>query len=118
MSMSKKHKTVIGAMLILVLLVVLPILGQRSGFDDGRAAGFKAGFAEGEVKNAALLDRGEQWLCVHARDSPTGTAMFCTSDAVAWAMMCEAAKANAEVNTNLDILGCPVGIFIPMNDPS
>lgn len=115
MNMSKKHKTIVGAMLILALLIVLPILGQRSGFDDGREAGMNAGVIEGQaLGRQEALGEGSQWYCVHAADSPDSEAMFCMDDAVKWSQMCAQAKAAGEGNPGLTILGCPIGTFIPV----
>lgn len=113
--MSTKHKRIIGAMLVLTLLVVLPILGQRSGFKDGREAGVAAGVIEGQnLGRSELLAEGSQWYCIQA---DTGAkALFCTDDAAAWAAMCGQAKASAEANPGLTILGCPIGTFIPASE--
>jgi hypothetical protein len=112
--MSKKHKILV-AVLLGALILLLPILGQHRGFKDGKEAGRAAGLVEGQNQGRSdLLAEGSQWYCIHAETE--AKAMFCTDDVVAWASMCEQAKANGEVNPGLTILGCPIGTFIPASE--
>ena len=108
--MSNKLKITI--IILVVLIFLLPVLGQHKGFKNGEKEGLSAGLIEGQNQGRSeLLAEGSQWYCIQAETE--AKALFCTDDAVSWASMCEQAKANGEVNPGLTIEGCPVGTFIP-----